>query len=128
MYVHCAARIVYLSRGRGKGEAFFSPLISSIEGCCCCCCACFLYYLFSPFICRFAYTLSCWCFVFSARAKTELPWGSCNNYWNTKNCVNPLDRKGLQCFSQNATMTICTFNHVNVTASTLSDPVKEFWE
>ncbi|KAJ8682398.1 hypothetical protein QAD02_018190 [Eretmocerus hayati] len=62
----------------------------------------------------------------------ELPWSGCNNVWNTPNCVNPIERKGLLCFEQMARnhslIKYCTFKNVNVSAAALSDPVKEFWE
>ncbi|KAL7288731.1 hypothetical protein TKK_0017455 [Trichogramma kaykai] len=71
-------------------------------------------------------------FYFFMSMRSELPWGSCNNYWNTKNCVNPFDRKNLLCFQQitknHSLVKVCTFNHINVSASDLTDPVKEFWE
>lgn len=63
----------------------------------------------------------------------ELPWGSCNNYWNTKNCVNPYDRSSLFCWSEvsarnGSVIKMCTVNHINMTVAELTDPVKEFWE
>jgi len=62
-----------------------------------------------------------------------LPWGSCDNYWNTKSCVNPYDRGSLICWNEisarnGSIVKMCTVNHVNVTVADLTDPVKEFWE
>lgn len=64
---------------------------------------------------------------------SELPWGSCNNYWNTKTCVNPYDRASLPCWTQissrnHSVVKICTINNINMTITDLTDPVKEFWE
>lgn len=72
-------------------------------------------------------------FHISGAVAVELPWGSCNNYWNTKNCVNPYDRSSLICwneiFARNGSVVkMCTVNNVNVTVTDLTDPVKEFWE
>ncbi|XP_059226914.1 sodium- and chloride-dependent GABA transporter 1 isoform X2 [Stomoxys calcitrans] len=61
----------------------------------------------------------------------DVPWRNCDNYWNTFKCVNPYARKQLSCWekSENATkIKMCTVNMVNVSASEISDPVKEFWE
>lgn len=62
----------------------------------------------------------------------DVPWRTCNNYWNTKFCVNPYDRSELFCWDQynpNNTYTkICSLNQYNVTVNQLTDPVKEFWE
>lgn len=63
---------------------------------------------------------------------TELPWGTCNNWWNTKYCINPYLRKSLPCWNMTARngtfYKMCTMNQVNVTWPELADPVKEFWE
>ncbi|GAB1860645.1 Transporter [Camponotus japonicus] len=73
-------------------------------------------------------------FYFFMSMRRELPWGSCNNYWNTKNCVNPYDRSSLYCWSEissarnGSIVKMCTVNHINVTMTELTDPVKEFWE
>jgi len=63
----------------------------------------------------------------------ELPWRSCDNYWNTKSCVNPYDRSSLICWNEisarnGSVVKMCTVNHVNMTVTDLTDPVKEFWE
>ncbi|KAF7989287.1 hypothetical protein HCN44_007961 [Aphidius gifuensis] len=64
--------------------------------------------------------------------QSPLPWGSCNNYWNTKYCVSPYERRGLHCFTRfgrnNSVIKMCTLNSVNISVTELSDPVKEFWE
>lgn len=60
-----------------------------------------------------------------------MPWRTCNNYWNTKSCVNPYDRNALQCWTSpriNETVKVCSLAGTNYTTSELSDPVKEFWE
>lgn len=61
----------------------------------------------------------------------DVPWRTCNNYWNTKSCVNPYDRNALQCWTSpriNETVKVCSLAGTNYTTSELSDPVKEFWE
>ncbi|CAH1121189.1 unnamed protein product [Ceutorhynchus assimilis] len=72
-------------------------------------------------------------FYFFMSLRSDVPWRTCNNYWNTKFCVNPYDRGGLTCWDQynsfNSTLTkVCAINKYNVTVSELTDPVKEFWE
>ncbi|CAK9830825.1 Sodium- and chloride-dependent GABA transporter 1 [Anthophora retusa] len=71
-------------------------------------------------------------FYFFMSMRSELPWGSCNNSWNTKNCVNPYDRDSLLCWNhynaQYNVVTMCFVNDVNMTINELTDPVKEFWE
>lgn len=61
-----------------------------------------------------------------------LPWASCSNDWNTKNCVNPYNRSTLHCWDQMSKghniVKMCSVNHMNVSAADLTDPVKEFWE
>lgn len=67
-------------------------------------------------------------------SNVDVPWRTCNNFWNTANCVNPYERKNLLCWDQmtvNKTITkMCALSasNINVTASALTDPVKEFWE
>lgn len=61
----------------------------------------------------------------------DVPWRTCNNYWNTKTCVNPYERTALNCWSSdsiNTTVKVCSLAGSNYTTSELSDPVKEFWE
>ncbi|XP_030755860.1 sodium- and chloride-dependent GABA transporter 1-like [Sitophilus oryzae] len=71
-------------------------------------------------------------FYFFISLRSDVPWRTCSNYWNTKYCVNPYDRRGLSCWEQynlNNTLTkMCSINKYNVTVSELTDPVKEFWE
>ncbi|KAK2582494.1 hypothetical protein KPH14_004796 [Odynerus spinipes] len=71
-------------------------------------------------------------FYFFMSMHSELPWGSCNNYWNTKYCVNPYDRSQLRCWNQvtrnHSVIKMCSVNQLNVTINELTDPVKEFWE
>lgn len=71
-------------------------------------------------------------FYFFMSLRADVPWRTCDNPWNSVNCVNPYDRKDLLCWESlgaNNTLTkICSLNSLNVTMSDLSDPVKEFWE
>ncbi|KAG5899476.1 hypothetical protein JTB14_015327 [Gonioctena quinquepunctata] len=71
-------------------------------------------------------------FYFFMSLRSDVPWRTCNNYWNTKFCVNPYDRKALTCwekYNPNNTFTkVCQLNKYNVTVNDLTDPVKEFWE
>ena len=77
-------------------------------------------------------------FYFFMSLRAKLPWSTCDNFWNTYTCVNPYVRKEI-CFDQripgqflaNGTAVIakvCTLGGKNVSASVLTDPVKEFWE
>ncbi|XP_017467837.1 PREDICTED: sodium- and chloride-dependent GABA transporter 1-like [Rhagoletis zephyria] len=70
-------------------------------------------------------------FYFFMSMRADVPWRSCNNFWNTVNCVNPYERNNLHCWEKsiNGTMKkICKLAAANVSASDLTDPVKEFWE
>ncbi|CAH1153657.1 unnamed protein product [Phaedon cochleariae] len=71
-------------------------------------------------------------FYFFMSLRSDVPWRSCNNYWNTRYCVNPYDRKSLNCWDKyNSTNTFtkyCQINQYNVSINELTDPVKEFWE
>nr|CAI5855306.1 unnamed protein product [Callosobruchus analis] len=71
-------------------------------------------------------------FYFFMSLRADVPWRTCNNYWNTIYCVNPYDRRGLTCwekFNPNNTFTkICQINQHNISVNDLTDPVKEFWE
>ncbi|XP_037950523.1 sodium- and chloride-dependent GABA transporter 1-like [Teleopsis dalmanni] len=70
-------------------------------------------------------------FYFFMSMRADVPWRTCNNYWNTLNCVNPYERKDLMCwekFINGTTKKICSLAATNVSASDLTDPVKEFWE
>lgn len=61
----------------------------------------------------------------------DVPWRTCSNYWNTRNCVNPYERNELLCWEEfriNKTVKVCALSGLNVTSSELTDPVKEFWE
>lgn len=77
-------------------------------------------------------------FYFFMSLRAKLPWSTCDNFWNTYTCVNPYLRKDI-CFDQrvpgqffdNGTALVakvCTLGGKNVSATVLSDPVKEFWE
>ncbi|CAG9570361.1 unnamed protein product [Danaus chrysippus] len=67
-------------------------------------------------------------FYFFMSMRSDVPWRTCDNYWNTDTCVNPYDRKNLTCWSDFDMNTFCTLNGKNVSKAFLSDPVKEFWE
>ncbi|XP_065220919.1 sodium- and chloride-dependent GABA transporter 1 [Planococcus citri] len=73
-------------------------------------------------------------FYFFVSIGTDLPWRYCNNSWNTKSCVTPMDRhRGLNCWNNTlatdpASYKICSVNHVNISYSMITDPVKEYWE
>uniref|UniRef100_A0A1A9WQD1 Transporter n=1 Tax=Glossina brevipalpis TaxID=37001 RepID=A0A1A9WQD1_9MUSC len=70
-------------------------------------------------------------FYFFMSMRSDVPWRSCNNSWNTASCVNPYSRKDLLCWDQmvnKSTTKICSLATGNITASELTDPVKEFWE
>uniref|UniRef100_T1JD97 Transporter n=1 Tax=Strigamia maritima TaxID=126957 RepID=T1JD97_STRMM len=61
----------------------------------------------------------------------DLPWRSCNNWWNTENCRNEYELK--KCFSFfNSTghnITLCGPNNITYLDSNLTiSPVREFWE
>jgi solute carrier family 6 GABA transporter-like protein 1 len=62
----------------------------------------------------------------------DVPWRTCNNYWNTRNCVNAYERGNLTCWDQYYNSTaynrVCSINQYNISVKELSDPVKEFWE
>ena len=61
-----------------------------------------------------------------------LPWATCNNWWNLDTCVSPYHRDDLDCWPQtyNATLniTVCQLNDTVVPETSLTDPVREFWE
>ncbi|KAK5639685.1 hypothetical protein RI129_012177 [Pyrocoelia pectoralis] len=68
-------------------------------------------------------------FYFFMSLRSDVPWRSCNNEWNTKFCINPYNRSSLYCFTDYTNSTkVCTINNYNVTLNELTDPVKEFWE
>jgi solute carrier family 6 GABA transporter-like protein 1 len=78
-------------------------------------------------------------FYFFMSLRADVPWRTCNNYWNTATCVNPYDRKNLMCWDQpqigkflangsTAITKICQLGGKNISTTALSDPVKEFWE
>ncbi|XP_041983679.1 sodium- and chloride-dependent GABA transporter 1 [Aricia agestis] len=67
-------------------------------------------------------------FYFFMSMRSDVPWRTCDNYWNTETCVNPYDRRNLTCWSSMDMTTFCTLNGKNISKAVLSDPVKEFWE
>lgn len=108
----------------------------------------------NPFLLGIGYAaavMSCWMnvyyivilawaiFYFFMSMRADVPWRTCNNFWNTATCVNPYDRKNLPCWDSpqignllangsTAITKICTVGGKNITTAELSDPVKEFWE
>nr|BAO20821.1 GABA transporter1 [Euphausia superba] len=75
----------------------------------------------------------CWAlFYFFSSLTTELPWGSCDNWWNTPECVSAWKRKDLNCWSEifnsTANATFCEVgNLTRLPENDITDPVKEFW-
>lgn len=70
-------------------------------------------------------------FYFFMSMRSDVPWRTCNNPWNTESCVNPYARKDLICWDKiinGSSSKVCSLAAANVSASTLTDPVKEFWE
>lgn len=71
-------------------------------------------------------------FYFFMSLRSDVPWRTCNNYWNTRNCVNAYERGNLTCWDQYYNSTaynrVCAVNQYNVSVKELTDPVKEFWE
>lgn len=71
-------------------------------------------------------------FYFFMSLRADVPWRTCSNFWNTKNCVNPYERSALSCWKAvvNGTQqNVCALAAgTNVSQSALTDPVKEFWE
>lgn len=76
----------------------------------------------------------CWAlFYFFQSLTSQLPWGSCNNWWNTETCVSPYARNSLECWDESynstANETFCTVgNLTRVSVLNITDPVKEYWE
>ncbi|PSN46724.1 Sodium- and chloride-dependent GABA transporter 1 [Blattella germanica] len=71
-------------------------------------------------------------FYFFMSLRSDVPWRTCSNEWNTEYCVNAYERHNLTCwdqvFNSTAVNRVCAVNHLNVSVKDLSDPVKEFWE
>jgi len=61
------------------------------------------------------------------RRYVVVPWGSCDNWWNTETCVSAYARQNLTSFVQ-GNRTIYDINGTLFDASNLTDPVKEYWE
>ncbi|XP_014214734.1 sodium- and chloride-dependent GABA transporter 1-like [Copidosoma floridanum] len=83
--------------------------------------------------------LSCWTniyyiiilawalFYFLVSLRSDVPWRTCDNPWNTKYCITPIDRMRSTCWST-ANDTVCSTYIGNLSHKMLRDPVKEFWE
>ncbi|XP_024083915.1 sodium- and chloride-dependent GABA transporter 1 isoform X2 [Cimex lectularius] len=70
-------------------------------------------------------------FYFFMSMRYDVPWRTCNNYWNTKFCVNTYERNQLDCWPavmKGDFSTFCNINNQSVAVKDLTDPVKEFWE
>ncbi|XP_055316788.1 sodium- and chloride-dependent GABA transporter 1 [Sitodiplosis mosellana] len=70
-------------------------------------------------------------FYFFMSLRSDVPWRTCNNFWNTKTCVNPYERKELVCWNKTSisqTVKMCSLAGSNYSTNELTDPVKEFWE
>nr|CAD7429281.1 unnamed protein product [Timema monikensis] len=71
-------------------------------------------------------------FFVTSEWRGDVPWRTCNNYWNTPNCVNAYERLNLTCwdhaYNSTAVNRMCAVNQYNISMKELSDPVKEFWE
>ncbi|XP_033606991.1 sodium- and chloride-dependent GABA transporter 1 isoform X2 [Cryptotermes secundus] len=71
-------------------------------------------------------------FYFFMSLRSDVPWRTCNNYWNTRNCVNAYERGNLTCWDESYNNTVynkvCSVNQYNISVKELTDPVKEFWE
>ena len=59
---------------------------------------------------------------------TELPWGSCANWWNTETCVSAYIRHNLTEFVSEDNRTFNIENGTLHEAADPTDPVREFWE
>jgi SNF family Na+-dependent transporter len=60
----------------------------------------------------------------------QLPWGSCDAAWNTPTCVNSMDRKLMECwtdFQHNETV-LCRKGNLTLPKSHFTDSVKEYWK
>ncbi|XP_033168255.1 sodium- and chloride-dependent GABA transporter 1 isoform X4 [Drosophila mauritiana] len=70
-------------------------------------------------------------FYFFMSMRADVPWRTCNNWWNTVNCVSQYERKNLHCWDKiinGTTQKVCSVSALNITSLELTDPVKEFWE
>lgn len=56
-----------------------------------------------------------------------VPWGTCDNWWNTDTCVSAYSRSNLTTFLRD-NITYYTVNGTDYAATDLTDPVKEYWE
>ena len=59
----------------------------------------------------------------------EVPWGSCGNWWNTETCVSAYARLNLSTVvSPLNNATLYDINGTFYESTSLTDPVKEYWE
>ncbi|KAF7998236.1 hypothetical protein HCN44_009634 [Aphidius gifuensis] len=83
--------------------------------------------------------LSCWTniyyiiilawalFYFLVSLQSDVPWRTCDNSWNTRYCISPIDRLSMTCWTRD-NVTMCQTSMGDLSAAILKDPVKEFWE
>jgi solute carrier family 6 (neurotransmitter transporter, GABA) member 1 len=57
-----------------------------------------------------------------------VPWGTCDNWWNTKTCVSAYTRDNLTAITTEDNRTLYNLNGTMYEAMNLTDPVKEYWE
>ncbi|XP_071645280.1 GABA neurotransmitter transporter-1B isoform X1 [Temnothorax longispinosus] len=86
--------------------------------------------------------LSCWTnvyyiiilawalFYFLVSLRTDVPWGTCDNSWNTRYCITTRERLNVSCWENDhwPNNMICATPLGNLSHELLKDPVKEFWE
>ncbi|XP_063982875.1 sodium- and chloride-dependent GABA transporter 1-like [Diachasmimorpha longicaudata] len=85
--------------------------------------------------------LSCWTniyyiiilawalFYFLVSLNSDVPWRTCNNYWNSEYCITPEERLRASCWSDiHGNITMCQTSIGNYSTVVLKDPVKEYWE
>lgn len=59
--------------------------------------------------------------------ESVVPWGTCDNWWNTATCVSAYSRQNLSTVVQ-GNATFYSLNGTLYESSNLTDPVKEYWE
>lgn len=71
-------------------------------------------------------------FYFFNSFRENLPWGECDNWWNTAACASPYRRQELDCWQEPVNSTLngsyCLLKGEVYYEKNLSDPVREFWE
>ncbi|XP_037071202.1 sodium- and chloride-dependent GABA transporter 1-like [Pollicipes pollicipes] len=71
-------------------------------------------------------------FYFFSSLRAALPWGECDNWWNSATCVSPYERDKLDCWTESlsnfSSRTYCQLENYVVNEKDMTDPVREFWE